>query len=119
MAKIELSPLIKSMSGTIARRRLSDGTTVAYVVTKKNRLYVHTSGPRTQPLSPGEMARRIRFGVVASAVASVSGRLGLPSDPVTRKQLWKELGDLYDVLKKNTSSITSKKLVSAYCVLVG
>ena len=45
MAKIELSPLIKSMSGTIARRKLSDGTSVTYVVTKNNRLYILFCAP--------------------------------------------------------------------------
>ena len=35
MAKVELSPLIQSMSGSIAKRRRPDGTVVNYVVTKK------------------------------------------------------------------------------------
>ena len=36
MAKIKLSPLIQSMSGTIIRRKLPNGVSVACVVTKKN-----------------------------------------------------------------------------------
>ena len=43
MARVELFPLIKSMSGTISKKKLADGTTVSYVVTKKGRLYIHTT----------------------------------------------------------------------------
>ena len=106
MAKVELSPLIKSMSGTIAKRKLSDGTTVTYVVTKKNRLYVHTSRPRATPLSDGEILRRQRFGVIASAVPLVTRRLNLSSDPATQKRLWSNLVMHYDAMLQSGKTIS-------------
>ncbi|MBQ7530814.1 MAG: hypothetical protein IJT12_03840 [Paludibacteraceae bacterium] len=118
MAKVELSPLIKSMSGTIARRKLSDGTTVTYVVTKKNRLYIHSSRPRVTPLSEREIRQRQRFGIIASAVQLVRSRLNLPSDPKTQKQLWSGLGVHYDAMRQNGKTLTAEKLADSYCMLV-
>lgn len=118
MAKVELSPLIKSMSGTIARRKLPDGTTVTYVVTKKNRLYVHTSRLRATPLSEHEILRRHRFGVIASAVALVTRRLNLSADPVTQKRLWSDLGMHYDAMRRSGKTVSSEKLAERYCMVV-
>ena len=118
MAKVELSPLIKSMSGTIAKKRLPDGTIVSYVVTKKNRLYLHTTKPRSTPLTIREMNQRNRFGVIASAAKRVKQQSQLPSGPDTTKKLWNTLGQLYELMLQNTSVITPAKLADSYCALM-
>lgn len=118
MAKVELSPLIKSMSGTISRKRLPDGTIVSYVVTKKNRLYLHTTKPRSTPMTIREMNQRNRFGVIASAAKRVKQQILLPSGPETNQKLWHTLGQLYDLLLQNTQVITPAKLADSYCALM-
>lgn len=118
MAKVELSPLIKSMSGTISRKRLSDGTIVSYVVTKKNRFYLHTTKPRSKPMTIREMNLRNRFGIIASAVKLVKQQIQLPSGPDTNQKLWHTLGQLYDLLLQNTPVITPAKLADSYSALM-
>lgn len=118
MAKIELSPLIKSMSGTIAKKRLPDGTVITYVVTKKNRLYLHTTKPRSTPLTMREMNQRNRFGVIASAAKLVKQQIQLPSEPGTTKKLWSTLGQLYELMVQNSQVITPAKLADSYCALL-
>lgn len=117
MAKIELSPLIKSMSGTIARKQLSDGTRVTYVVTKKNRLYVHTTRPRSKALTPEEISKRARFGTVAKAVNIVRKELALDSAPETIKHLWTSVGALYDRIHNNGKTVTPERLAEMYAYL--
>ena len=118
MAQVELSPLIKSMSGTIAKKRLPDGTVITYVVTKKNRLYLHTTKPRSTPLSMREMNQRNRFGVIASAARLVKQQIQLPAEPGTTKKLWSTLGQLYELMVQNTQVITPAKLADSYCALL-
>lgn len=118
MAKIEFSPLIKSMSGTISKKRLSDGTTVTYVVTKKNRLYLHTTKPRMTPITIREMNIRNKFGVIASAVRMVKQQITLPAEPETNKKLWSTLGQLYELMLQNSQIITPAKLADSYCALL-
>lgn len=118
MARVELSPLIKTMSGTIARRKLSDGTLVTYVVTKKNRLYVHTTRPRTKALMPEEIAKRERFGTVSKAVTLVRKELALDADPATIKRLWASVGALYDRIRINSKTITSERLAEMYVYIM-
>lgn len=117
MAKIELSPLIKSMSGTIARRKLSDGTSVTYVVTKNNRLYIHATRPRTSPLTVSEISKRARFGTVAKAVNIVRKELALDSTPETIKHLWASVGALYDRIHNNGKTVTPERLAEMYAYL--
>ena len=118
MAKIELSPLIKSMSGTISRKRLSDGTTVAYVVTKKNRLYLHATQPRVKPLSGREVKQRMKFGLIASASRLVKQQMELPSEPDANKKLWCSLGQLYELMLQHAQVITPQKLADSYCAFL-
>ena len=118
MAQVELSPLIKSMSGTIAKKRLPDGTVITYVVTKKNRLYLHTTKPRSTPLSMREMNQRNRFGVIASAARLVKQQIQLPTEPGTTQKLWSTLGQLYELMVQNTQVITPAKLADSYCALL-
>ena len=42
----ELNPLFKSISGTISKRRLSDGRIETIVATKKGTIYKRTTCPR-------------------------------------------------------------------------
>ena len=118
MAQVELSPLIKSMSGTIAKKRLPDGTVITYVVTKKNRLYLHTTKPRSTPLTMREMNQRNRFGVIASAARLVKQQIQLPTEPGTTQKLWSTLGQLYELMVQNTQVITPAKLADSYCALL-
>lgn len=118
MAQVELSPLIKSMSGTIAKKRLPDGTVITYVVTKKNRLYLHTTKPRSTPLTMREMNQRNRFGVIASAAKLVKQQIQLPAEPGTTKKLWSTLGQLYELMVQNSQVITPAKLADSYCALL-
>ena len=118
MAQVVLSPLIKSMSGTIAKKRLPDGTVITYVVTKKNRLYIHTTKPRSKPLTMREMNLRNRFGVIASAVKQVKQQVRLPSGQETTKKLWSTLGQLYELMVQNSQVVTPAKLADSYCALL-
>ena len=117
MAKIELSPLFKSMCGTIARKKLSDGTKVTYVVTKKNRLYVQTTRPRTTPLKPEEISKRARFGTVSKAINIVRKELALDAAPETTKRLWASVGALYDRIQNNGKTITPERLAEMYAYI--
>ena len=118
MARVELSPLIKSMSGTISKKKLADGTTVSYVVTKKGRLYIHTTRPRTTPLQPRELAHRSKFGMVCSAFALLQRTKSVPPDPSARKQAYAVLGDIYDLMVKNRKTITTEALAKRYWTFV-
>ena len=62
MAKVELSPLIQSMSGSIAKRRRPDGTVVNYVVTKKGTMYVQSTRPRGMHARPSQAGTARRSG---------------------------------------------------------
>ena len=118
MARVELSPLIKSMSGTISKKKLADGTTVSYVVTKKGRLYVHTTHPRTTPLLPTEVEHRAKFGKVCSAYALLQRTKSVSADSSVRKQAYAILGDIYDLMAKNRKTITPEALAKRYWAFV-
>jgi len=118
MAQVELSPLIKTMSGTISKRRLSDGTTISYVVTKKGRLYVRTSRPRSTPVQSAELERRNRFGLIASAVGIIRRNVFIPAGSGAIQHLWKDLGEVYDVMKLHRKNITPEDLVKWYQIIV-
>ena len=110
MAKVELSPLIKSMSGTISRKKLADGTTISYVVTKKGRLYVQTTRPRATPLQPVEIAHRTKFGMVCKAYALLRRTKLMPADPDCRKRVYAVLGDIYEQMARSRKAITPEEL---------
>ena len=118
MAKVELSPLIQSMSGSIAKRRRSDGTVVNYVVTKKGTMYVQSTRPRTAPLSAAQRERRRKFGVLSPACTLVRHKLALPADPATQKKIWRMLSDMYDMMIRDGMSHRPEDLANAYCMLV-
>ena len=106
------------MSGTIAKKRLPDGTVITYVVTRKNRLYIHTTKPRSKPLTMREKNLRNRFGVIASAAKQVKQQVQLPSGPETTKKLWSTLGQLYELMVQNSQVVTPAKLADSYCALL-
>ena len=106
------------MSGTIARRKLSDGTTVAYVVTRKNRLYMHAARPRTTALTQNELKKRTRFGIVSKAVTLVRKELTLDASPATVKHLWTTVGTLYDFLSRNGKTVTAERLAEMYAYML-
>lgn len=117
MAKIELPAFIKSMSGTLSKKKLADGTVVSCIVTKKNRMYIRPQKPRTSPATKNEKSKRERFGMIARAVAIVRKELEMESDPETQKRIWSGMGDVYDLLQKRGMKITAELLAEKYAYL--
>ena len=119
MAKIELPAFIKSMSGTLSKKKLSDGTVISCIVTKKNRMYIRPQRARTSPITKNEKEKRERFGLIARAVAIARRELEMESDPETRKRIWSGMSDVYDLLKKRRVQITAEVLAEKYAYLEG
>lgn len=114
MAKIELPAFIKSMSGTLSKKKLADGTVVSCIVTKKNRMYIRPQKLRTSPATKNEKSKRERFGMIARAVAIVRKELEMESDRETQKRIWSGMGDVYDLLQKRGMKITAELLAEKY-----
>lgn len=117
MAKIELPAFIKSISGTISKKTLSDGTVVRFVVTKNNRLHLRTESPHGAPSTEQVMAKQVRFGTIARAVTIVRKELQLSTDPETRKRLWAQMGIIYDRLQTKGKTITPETMATLYAYL--
>ena len=117
MAKIELPAFIKSMSGTISKKKLADGTMVSCIVTKKNRMYIRPQKPRTSPPTKNEKEKREKFGIIAQAMPIVRKEVAMGPDPETQKRIWSGMSDVYDLLKKRGMKITAKLLAEKYAYL--
>ena len=117
MARIELPAFIKSMSGTISKKKLSDGTIIRCVVTKNNRMRIQTQSPRTTAPTAKEVAKRIRFGTISKAVTIVRKELELESDPKTQRRVWEAMGTIYDNSKERGKTITPEILAELYAYL--
>ena len=76
MAKVELSPLIQSMSGSIAKRRRPDGTVVNYVVTKKYYRVVEKAGTN----SAIDYDDRV-YDIEVTLTDNGAGRINAVADP--------------------------------------
>lgn len=118
MAKIELPAFIKSVSGTISKKKLADGTVINCIVTKKNRMYIRPQKPRTSPPTKNEKAKREKFGMIAQAVPIVRKELEMENDPETQKRIWSGMSDVYDLLKKRGVKITAKLLAEKYAYVM-
>jgi len=116
MAKITLPDFIKSASGTIARKRYSDGTVKNIVITKRGTMYESTYRPRTK-ISEKEMQGQSRFAMLCKAFAIVRRDLHLATDPATRKRVYAALGAIYDRLTKVGKKINPDILASLYAYL--
>ena len=116
MARVEFNDLIRSASGVISRRRMPDGTVHSIVVNKRGTLYETTYHPRTK-ISPEEIARRRKFGIICSAVAIVQKELHLPSDPETRKRVYAVMGDMYDKMLAHDKIATPESLATMYAYM--
>lgn len=116
MAKVTLPDFIKSASGTIARKRYSDGTVKNIVITKKGTMYESTYRPRTK-ITEKEKQVRSRFAMVNKAYPIVRQELHLSTDPATRKRVYAALGSIYDRLTKVGKSVTPEILASMYAYL--
>jgi hypothetical protein len=116
MAKITLPDFIKSASGTIARKRYSDGTVKNIVITKNGTMYESTYHPRTK-ISEKEKQGQSRFAMLNKAFPIVRQELGLCTDPETRKKVYAALGAFYDRLAKAGKKITPEILASLYAYL--
>ena len=117
MARIELPAFIKSMSGTISKKKLSDGTIIRCVVTKNNRMRIQTQSPRTTAPTAKEIAKRTRFGTISKAVTIVRKELELESDPETQRRVWEAMGTIYDRLLERGKPITPEILAELYAYL--
>ena len=116
MAKITLPDFIKSVSGTIARKRYSDGTVKNIVITKKGTMYETMYHPRTK-ISEKEKQVQSRFGMLNKAFTIVRAELQLGTDPDTRKRVYAALGSIYDRLTKAGKVVTPEILASLYAYL--
>ncbi|MDY6406703.1 MAG: hypothetical protein SPK97_06200 [Bacteroidales bacterium] len=103
MAKYQLDPAngIETISGAISRRRRSDGTIEAWIMTKKGRLY-HRIYKRTTPLSKNEALNRCLF----KEAAEEAKRRRADGDRRRYQAIFKEV---YAQLKANLSSVASKE----------
>ena len=115
-AKVTLPDFIKSVSGTIAKKRYSDGTVKNIVITKKGTIYESTYRPRTK-VSEKELQGQSRFAMLNRAFPIVRQELQLSSDPATRKRVYAALGSIYDRLTKAGKKISPEILASLYAYL--
>ena len=116
MAKVAYPDFIKSVSGTIARKRYSDGTVKNVVITKKGTMYEATYHPRTK-ITAKEGQGRLRFGMLNKAFSILRKELQLGTDPGSRKCVYKTLGGIYDRLHQRGKSITPEILASLYAYM--
>lgn len=114
--KVKFNDLIKSMSGTISRKRLPDGGVRSLVVRKDGTMYETTYYP-PRKISAAVTARRIKFGTVCKAYAIIQKEKSLSSDPATRKQVYAALGAIYDKLLSQGKEVTAEKLAANYAYL--
>ena len=114
MVKVKFPDFIKSMSGTLSKRRLPDGSVRRLIVTKKGCMYETTTFPKTGPLSPETIEKQIRFGLVCKTVPMIRKAHRLPSDPATRKRLFRSLGKIYDTLHRKGKTITPEVLTKEW-----
>ena len=116
MAKVILPDFIKSASGTIARKRYSDGTVKNIVITKRGTMYETTYHPRTK-ITEKEKQRQTRFAMLNKTFSIVRKELQMATDPETRKRVYAALGSIYDRLTEKGKSITPEILASLYAYL--
>lgn len=116
MAKITLPDFIKSASGTIARKRYSDGTVKSTVITKKGTMYQSTYRPRTK-ISEKEKQGQARFAMLNKTFPILRQELQLTTDPATRKRVYAALGSIYDKLIQKGKVVTPEILASMYAYL--
>ena len=114
MVKVKFQEFIKSMSGTLSKRRLPDGSIRRLIVTKKGCMYETTTYPKTGPLSPETIEKQIRFGLVCKTVPMIRKAHRLPSDPATRKRLFQALGKIYDTWHRKGKTITPEVLTKEW-----
>ena len=88
MAKIKLSPLFDSVSGTISRRTLPDGRTETVYVTRKGQLGTRITGEsKPRELTPAQINARHRFAAISQAVRLICQQADLPCDALARQYL--------------------------------
>ncbi|MBQ8938933.1 MAG: hypothetical protein IJ047_01745 [Paludibacteraceae bacterium] len=114
MVKVKFPDFIKSMSGTLFKRRLPDGSVRRLIVTKKGCMYETTTFPKTGPLSSETIEKQIRFGLICKAVPMIRKAHRLPTDPATRKRLFRSLGKIYDRYHRQGKTITPESLAKEW-----
>jgi len=114
--KVKFNDLIKSMSGTISRKRLPDGSVRSLVVRKDGTMYETTYYP-PKKVSVAVAARRVKFGMVCKAYAIIQKEKSLCSDPDSRKLIHQALNDIYDLMHKQKKVISPEKLAANYAYL--
>ena len=114
--KVQFTDLIKSMSGTISKKRLPDGSIRRLVVKKNGYMYETTTYP-PKNVSVAVAARRVKFGTVCKAYAIIQKEKSLCSDPDSRKLIHQALNDIYDLMHKQKKVISPEKLAANYAYL--
>ena len=111
--KVKFNDMIKSMSGTLSKKRLPDGGVRKTIVRKDGSMFETTTYPRTK-ISPAEQKRRKKFGVICRAFAIAQKELKLDSDPDTRRRAYAVMGGIYDRLKAHGKQPTADMIASTY-----
>lgn len=114
--KVKFNDLIKSMSGTISRKRLPDGGVRSLVLRKDGTMYETTYYP-PKKVSVAVAARRVKFGTVCKAYAIIQKEKSLCTDPDSRKLIHQALNDIYDLMHKQKKVISPEKLAANYAYL--
>ena len=93
--KVQFTDLIKSMSGTISKKRLPDGSIRRLVVKKNGYMYETTTYPRKGPADAKTIAKQNRFGLISKAFTVLRKEMNLSSDPATSDKLVELYAYLY------------------------
>ena len=118
MAKIKLSPLFDSVSGTLSRRTLSDGRTETVYVTRNGHLGTRITGePTPRVLTPAQINARHRFAAISEAVRLICRQADLPCDTPARQYLTPFVKEHYAQLPDDRDqSRDAETLCHAFCM---
>ncbi len=118
MAKIKLSPLFDSVSGTLSRRTLSDGRTETVYVTRNGHLRTVVTGePTPHVLTPAQIRARHRFAAISEAVRLICQQADLPCDTPARQYLTPFVKEHYSQLPDDRDqSRDAETLCQAFCM---
>ena len=117
MARIKLSPLFDSVSGTLSRRTLSDGRTETVYVTRNGHLRTVVTGePTPHVLTPAQIRARHRFAAISEAVRLICQQADLPCDTPARQYLTPFVKEHYSQLTDDRDqSRDAETLCQAFC----
>lgn len=115
--KVKFNDMIKSMSGTLSKKRLPDGGVRKTIVRKDGSMFETTTYPRKK-ISIAEQTRRKKFGVICGAFAIAQKELCVASDPDTRKRVYADMGGIYDRMAAHGKEPTAEMVASTYAYVM-